>query len=328
MVTVIITTYKNEIYLPRAIESVLRQSYKNIEIIVVDDNDPSDSSRYATERVMSKYPQVTYIKHTENRNGASARNTGIAHANGKYLAFLDNDDVYLKNHIQRSVEALEKNPECDCVFSQVLKIRQGLCWELVEALSGDCRKKLLFSETALGTGSNLFVTVTAVRKLQGFDESFIRHQDVEFGLRLLEQFQAMAVNKIGILKEMGGFSNTPNFQRFLQMKKELWEKFRLMIQSLSAKEREIFFANQYHALLYVACKSGDIGAVNQIVQKLKTFRRLSCQERILVVFTRMRLFSIYEAFKVFIKKRKSGRLYRYVISELSEEDRVYFDCFL
>jgi len=74
LVSVINTTYRNEIYLPRAIESVLNQSYSNIELIVVDDNAPDSQARTNTEAVMTRYPQAVYLKHPENRNGAAARN--------------------------------------------------------------------------------------------------------------------------------------------------------------------------------------------------------------------------------------------------------------
>ena len=61
LVSVIITTFHNESYLPRAIESVLNQSYSEIELIVVDDNNPESRARYETERVMRRYPQVKYL---------------------------------------------------------------------------------------------------------------------------------------------------------------------------------------------------------------------------------------------------------------------------
>ena len=84
--SVIITTYHNEKLLNRAVESVLHQTYERIELIVVDDNPPESNARKATEAVMEKYPQAVYLKHSENRNGAAARNTGIRAAKGEYIA--------------------------------------------------------------------------------------------------------------------------------------------------------------------------------------------------------------------------------------------------
>ena len=144
LVSVIITTYRNEALLPRAIGSVLHQTYRNLELIVVDDNDPQSDSRRATEAVMAGYPSVLYLRHPENRNGAAARNTGIRAAKGKYIAFLDNDDLYFSGHIAQCVEALERCPDRACVLCGVVKVCAGLCWEIIPAADGDLKRKLLF----------------------------------------------------------------------------------------------------------------------------------------------------------------------------------------
>ena len=95
LVSVIIPTYKRPDYLDRAIDSVLNQTYNNIEIIVVDDNNPNTEGRERTEKIMRRYennPHVIYIKHEYNKNGSAARNTGFKASHGVYLAFLDDDD--------------------------------------------------------------------------------------------------------------------------------------------------------------------------------------------------------------------------------------------
>ena len=125
LVSVIITTYHNEKLLPRAIECLLNQTYPNIEIIVVDDNPPESDARIQTACIMENYPQVIYLKHSRNLNGAAARNTGISVAKGKYIAFLDNDDIFFRTHIADCVEALQVHSECSAVFSAVVKICKG-----------------------------------------------------------------------------------------------------------------------------------------------------------------------------------------------------------
>ena len=81
MVSVIIPTYKRADYLTRAIDSVLNQTYNNIEIIVVDDNNSNSTDRKNTESIMQKYNEnskIKYIKHSKNMNGSAARNTGVS----------------------------------------------------------------------------------------------------------------------------------------------------------------------------------------------------------------------------------------------------------
>ena len=80
-VSIIIPTYRRPDTLCRTIDSINNSTYKNVEIIVVDDNNPGDEGRKLTEKVMEplveKYSCIHYIKHPQNRNGSAARNTGI-----------------------------------------------------------------------------------------------------------------------------------------------------------------------------------------------------------------------------------------------------------
>lgn len=325
LVSVIITTYQNVKYLPRAIESVLHQSYPAIELIVVDDNPPESGARRETEIVMKNYPDAVYIRHAQNRNGAAARNTGIRVAKGGYIAFLDNDDFYFSGHIESCVRALENRGECSCVLCGVVKIRMGVCWDLIPALRGeDLVKAMLLSETALGTGSNLFVKADAVKAIGGFDESFSRHQDVEFAIRLFSRYQAYGIEKCQIVKEMDGFSNVPDFGSFLKMKRHLWEKFQKELDCLTEAEGEHFFAGQYSSLLYTACKGKDFQCVRWTALRLKEYRRLSTKERMLVFLRRASLFPLYESFKEVMKKRRSGQLFNKVTEQLSDYDIQIF----
>lgn len=106
LVSVIIPTYSRNDQLIRAIESVQNQTYKNIEILVIDDN-PADSEwRIKTEKLMKKYEndsRVRYMKNPYNMGGAGARNEGIRAATGEYLAFLDDDDYYYPQKVEKQL---------------------------------------------------------------------------------------------------------------------------------------------------------------------------------------------------------------------------------
>lgn len=110
LVTVIIPTYSRPKFLPRAIESVLSQTYPEIEIIVVDDNGEGTENQKYTEELIRNYidnKQVVYLKHDKNKNGSAARNTGFKYSHGDYIAFLDDDDQFLPTKIEKQVEKLE-----------------------------------------------------------------------------------------------------------------------------------------------------------------------------------------------------------------------------
>lgn len=109
LVTVIITTYKRSDTIEEAIKSVLNQTYKNIEIIVVDDNANIPDEREKTAKIVKKYPDIVYIANTKNLGGALARNEGIYKAKGIYIAFLDDDDEYREDKIEKQYKLYKEH---------------------------------------------------------------------------------------------------------------------------------------------------------------------------------------------------------------------------
>lgn len=106
-ISVIIPTYKRSKFLNRAVESVLGQSYDDVEVIVVDDNSEGTQYRIETEKCMLKYlndNRVVYIKNPVNLGGGKARNAGIEAATGYYITFLDDDDIYLPKKVEVQVK--------------------------------------------------------------------------------------------------------------------------------------------------------------------------------------------------------------------------------
>lgn len=103
LVSVVIPTYKRSSTLRRAIDSVLYQTYPNIEIIVVDDNGKASEDANATQNLLYDYissNKIRYIQRDCNGGGAKSRNTGIMEAKGEYVAFLDDDDEYYPSKIE------------------------------------------------------------------------------------------------------------------------------------------------------------------------------------------------------------------------------------
>ena len=115
LVTVIIPTFNRASVVGRAIRSVLRQTFPNWELLVVD-----DASTDGTEREVRSYSdkRVKYIRHTQNRRISAARNTGIRAAQGGYVSFLDDDDEWLPEKLAKEVEVLRNSdPEVGLVYT-------------------------------------------------------------------------------------------------------------------------------------------------------------------------------------------------------------------
>lgn len=196
LVSVIIPTYKRSDYLPRAIDSVLKQTYNNIEIIVVDDNGDGTEYQKATEYRLKEYIEsrkITYIKHPVNRNGSAARNTGFKNCKGEFVNYLDDDDIFLADKIERQVAILKETdnvvggaytPVC-----YLVKSRDGIVKEVpfLYKKEGDLCEDFLVGDARFNTSGLLFKR-DAIESLAGFDESYRRHQDFELMIRFFEKY--------------------------------------------------------------------------------------------------------------------------------------------
>lgn len=101
LVSVIIPTYNRTSTLERAIKSVKNQTYKNIEILVVDDNANNQEARKKVEEIVNKFQGIKLIQNKQNLGGGLARNEGIKNARGEFIAFLDDDDEFYPEKIEK-----------------------------------------------------------------------------------------------------------------------------------------------------------------------------------------------------------------------------------
>lgn len=200
LVSVIIPTYKNSNTLIRAINSVVNQTYSNWELIIVDDNEPFSPDRRNTEKVIEQYNEyknIIYITHPSNLNASAARNTGFNFTKGHLIAFLDDDDEFYPEKLEKQVSTLSE-----------LDVSWGGIYCNYEIISSDKRKvyknkkeenileNLLLVKNSICGGSTLIVRRSVYEDLNGFDTEFNRHQDWEFLVRFLKRYKLALVEDI------------------------------------------------------------------------------------------------------------------------------------
>lgn len=194
-VSVIIPVYNAEKYISATIQSVLSQTYTNFEIIIIDDGSNDSSIDICKQFKDSRIK----IIHQQNRGLPGARNTGIRHANGDYLAFLDADDIWLSNKLDKHVEHLEKSPTVGISFCYSAFINeQGKSIGLYQKPRKlyDITPSYILCRNPVGNGSvavirrEVFEQIKFQDNLYGtvedyyFDESFRRAEDIECWLRV------------------------------------------------------------------------------------------------------------------------------------------------
>ena len=247
LVSVVIPTYNRPVFLNRCIDSVLDQTHRNVEIIVVDDNDPETEARKETELVMQTYAgvdNIIYLKHDRNKNGSAARNTGWRHSHGKYITFIDDDDAIARTKIEKQVECLEQLDSSwgACYTGYRLFKEHGASQISSEKRSGDCYVPALMKTMFMGSGSNLFLRKSVVDEVNGYDETFIRNQDIEFLVRVLEKYKLAYVDEILLTIYQEGERPNRSFEQLESISQHYLSKFKDRIDLLEPNDRERVYA--------------------------------------------------------------------------------------
>ena len=305
LVSIIIPTYTRCDMLERAIESVLNQTYKNIEIIVVDDNDSDSEYRSKTEEFMKKYDlnnNVKYLKHIKNMNGAVARNTGIKNCNGDYIGFLDDDDEFLPEKIEKQVKILNRtDKKIGGVYCGFNIIRGNkLMSKNIPNCQGKLSKELLMMEWGTGSGSNVLFKKEVLESINGFDQNLTRHQDWDVLLNMFRKYEIIVLKDVLLNIYKDSRINIPDVNKFIKVKKYFIEKFNDLIIETNIEKQiyqkhclEIVVAfiknKQYNKALkcYSVAKTyGNISNKNKLFLLLSiVYVNLPFKEKILILFS-------------------------------------------
>lgn len=235
LVSVIIPTYNRVDYLKLTLDSVVNQTYNHIEIIVVDDGTPNSHSK----NLCKKYKKLNYIKIENSGGPAKPRNIGIDLAKGKYLAFIDDDDLWDRYKIEKQVSILESNPTFGLVHSYCQVINsEGVIQSTIigkprtiEVKHGDVSIKMIGNWTVMMPTS--FIRKKIVDIVGLFNEEMpAAGEDTEFWIRcsfytkfyfLNESLAYYRVHKNNISSIKKGYTQLPIHLKKV-LKTQLFEK--------------------------------------------------------------------------------------------------------
>jgi len=126
LVSTIIPVFNRPTLLREAVESVMRQTYRPIEIIIVDDGS-TDETTFVAEELMDKNPEIIKVIHQINGGPGAAREAGRLSAGGEFVQYLDSDDVLLPHKFKLQVAGLRAHPECGVAYGKTRYYREGVC---------------------------------------------------------------------------------------------------------------------------------------------------------------------------------------------------------
>ena len=199
LVTAVITTHKRTPQIvERALKSILSQTYENIEVIVVDDSPADFEQRDAVRAMVEGYADrsVSYIPHETCKGACAARNTGLAQAAGTYIAFLDDDDEWKPEKIEKQLAGFTSDRValvyCD---SETVNDTTGeVTVRKSESHSGRVYEKLIIGNF-IGSTSFPLLRTQAVREAEGFDVLMQSAQDYDMWLRLAQKHEVAYVSE-------------------------------------------------------------------------------------------------------------------------------------
>ena len=196
-VSVIIPTYNRAKTLLRSVDSVLHQTYSNLEVIIVD-----DGSRDETAKIVKSIQdtRIVYIKCENNQGASAARNIGVEHASGEMVAFQDSDDVWKSDKLEKQMKYLEEHLEFSMVYCPFRRHKCGISFvvpndmKLEGDLEGDIFHWLLLRNT-IGTPTMVMYKQCFV-DIGGFDTALRSLEDWEMVIRFAEKYQIGYLNEV------------------------------------------------------------------------------------------------------------------------------------
>jgi len=229
-VSVIIPSYNTAHFLPQAIESVLAQTYRDFEIILINDGSTDATSEIA-ERYTKQHPdKIRYISQ-DNQGLAKARNTGIRHSRASYIALLDADDVWLPCRLHEGIKILEKDPSVGLVHGRVKNIDA----QNREIATPSCPRWALqghiFNELFMRRGNIISPTALFRRsccdEVGGFDPYLTRLgcEDRDLWLRIAQKYKITYIDRIIAYYRVTTQSMSHQLDRMMQARLYVIDKY-------------------------------------------------------------------------------------------------------
>lgn len=196
--SVVITTYGRKFEsIERSICSVRNQTYKNIELILVDDNSPNSEYRKSIQEGIREYPEIVYVQHEKNKGAQAARNTGVRTSNGCVVAFLDDDDEWLPEKTAQQMKLIK--PGVGLVYCRGYAVNEDTGEMKPYDNERNFRTEVSFSDLLygdyIGTTTQAMIPKDVIESVGYFDLEQPARQDYEMWIRISKRYKCVGVNE-------------------------------------------------------------------------------------------------------------------------------------
>lgn len=271
LISCVIPTYKRSDSLLRAVESILKQTYTNFEILIVDDNEPNDKFSLEVQKKLDLITdeRVHYLQQERHINGAAARNFGIKHAKGEYIALLDDDDEWLPEKLEKQIQVLKELDESYGAVTCLAHIyKNGEIMRTTPPYSEDnLHKKVLEHSVSIFTDTVLF-RKSHLDKASYFNESLQRHQDLQLFTDFLAHYKMKPINQPMVVIHTDDASNRPDTKKLIHVKERFFEEMQDNLDMYSEKEQKDIRASHYFEIIFVALKERKLNYILQYLWKI------------------------------------------------------------
>lgn len=250
-VSVILPAYNASLTIRDTIKSILNQSYKDFELIIIN-----DGSTDSTVEIIKKFADDRIrLFNFKNKGLPASRNRGIKKAKGKYISFIDADDMWVQQKLEFQYNALLSNPDCDVAYSWSLFIdAAGAILHPVKPVefNGFVFEQLI-NRNFIGSGSNILVSSDAVSKTGYFNTEYKSSEDWDYCLRLSNLFKFVCVPNFHILYRQSPNSMTNNIGLIESEAIRVINDTFNNIKDLNIKKKPVSISNikLYSAYLYL-----------------------------------------------------------------------------
>ncbi len=274
LVSCIIPTYKRCDTLIRAVNSVLNQTYPNIEVIVVNDNEPGDGFTVQVKKALEPFSadsRVRLVIQDKHVNGAKARNVGIAAAKGEFVGFLDDDDEWEPLKAEHQVRYLYEHPEisaCACLCSTYyngVKKMNGAPYN-----NENLQFKILLRQVGIGTPAFLG-RKECVMNSPMFNPKLLRHQEIQFFVDFLEQYSIGVLNEDLVKIHGDDTTNRPNLDNLIKRKQEWFHEMNRIVNKFSPYNQYRIRCAHVFEILLLAIRQKNIPCILKCVFYVNIF---------------------------------------------------------